>query len=123
MPGTNPTLGQQQFFDCYIRASEYEEAVRFGISSISSECDKRNFQAVIHIGTELLKDVPKAQDASEELVPNPFAEFMDAGAKFSCLLCSGRRIQNFIRICLKAYIIIRKPIKYCSNTVFRNYVH
>lgn len=69
-------------FDCYIRASEYEEAVRFGISSISSECDKRNFQAVIHIGTELLKDVPKAQDASEELVPNPFAEFMDAGAKF-----------------------------------------
>ena len=44
-------------FDCYIRASEYEEAVRFGISSISSECDKRNFQAVIHIGTELLKDV------------------------------------------------------------------
>lgn len=69
-------------FDCYIRASEYEEAVRFGISSISSECDKRNFQAVIHIGTELLKDVPKTQDASEESVPNPFAEFMDAGAKF-----------------------------------------
>ena len=69
-------------FDCYIRALEYEEAVKFGISSISSEYDKRNFLAIIHIGTKLVKDVPKNQDTSEKPTDNPFAEFMDASTKF-----------------------------------------
>ena len=69
-------------FDCYIRASEYEEAVKFGMSSVSSEYNKRNFQAIIHIGTKLLKDSPKASDISEESTDNPCAEFMDVSAKF-----------------------------------------
>lgn len=52
------------------------------MSSISSEYDKRNFQAIIHIGTKLLKDVPEEKDISEEAENNPFVEFMDASAKF-----------------------------------------
>lgn len=69
-------------FDCYIRAFEYEEAVKFGMSSISSEYDKRNFQAIIHIGTELLKDIPENQSTLAEPTDNPFTEFMDASTKF-----------------------------------------
>ena len=69
-------------FDCYIRAFEFEEAVKFGMSSISSEYDKRNFQAIIHIGTELLKDIPENQSTLAEPTDNPFTEFMDASTKF-----------------------------------------
>lgn len=69
-------------FDCYIRAFEYEEAVKFGISSISGEYDKRNFQAIIHIGIKLLKDIPENQDTPAEVTDNPFTEFMDASTKF-----------------------------------------
>lgn len=69
-------------FDCYIRAFEYEEAVKFGIDSISSEYNKRNFQAIIHIGTKLLKDIPKSQDTPEKSTDDPFAEFMDVSTKF-----------------------------------------
>lgn len=52
------------------------------MSSVSSEYNKRNFQAIIHIGTKLLKDSPKASDISEESTDNPCAEFMDVSAKF-----------------------------------------
>lgn len=76
------SLRTTAIFDCYVRAFEYEEAVNFGMSSISSEYDKRNFQAVIHIGTKLLKDVPENQNISEKSTDNPFAEFMDANTKF-----------------------------------------
>ena len=69
-------------FDCYVRASEYEEAVKFGVSSISSEYDKRNFQAIIHIGTKLLEDVSNDKDIQQRSIENPFKEFMNASTKF-----------------------------------------
>lgn len=69
-------------FDCYIRACEYEDAVSFGISSISSEYDKRNFRSIIHIGTKLLNDAPDNKDELEEPVDNPFMKFIDVSAKF-----------------------------------------
>lgn len=54
-------------FDCYIRSMEYQKAVVFGLSAISSEYDKRNFKAIIHIGKQLLTKT--FENESSEFTP------------------------------------------------------
>lgn len=101
-------------FDCYIRAEEYEDAAKFGIAAMSSEYEKRNFQAIIHIGTKLLEDTSNEHEILNQPVENPFADFIDEQLKFRIyyLVADSYRIyQNLsesVSYYDRAYIIMRQ---------------
>ena len=62
-------------FDCYIRSMDYQKAVEFGLSAISSEYNKRNFKAIIHIGEQLVTN-------SSENESSEFASFLTSKNQF-----------------------------------------